>query len=42
MQKCLARCLEMKENIGLNLRISEAAASELGATIGKFYVNCEW
>jgi LysM repeat protein len=40
--KVLGQMPEMKENIGLNLRISEAAASELGATIGKFYVNCEW
>lgn len=40
--KVLGQMPEMKENIGLNIRISDAAASELGATIGKFYVNCEW
>lgn len=40
--KVLGQMPEMKENIGLNLRISDAAASELGATIGKFYVNVEY
>ena len=40
--KVLGQLPEMKENVGLNLRISDAAASELGATNGKFYVNAEW
>lgn len=40
--KVLGQMPEMKENIGLNLRLSDAAATELGATIGKFYVNVEW
>ncbi|NML23153.1 LysM peptidoglycan-binding domain-containing protein [Pseudoflavitalea sp. G-6-1-2] len=40
--KVLGQLPEMKENVGLNLRLSDAAASELGATNGKFYVNAEW
>ncbi|MBO9632396.1 MAG: LysM peptidoglycan-binding domain-containing protein [Chitinophagaceae bacterium] len=40
--KVLGQMPEMKENAGLNLRISDAAASELGVTNGKFYVSCEW
>lgn len=40
--KVLGQMPDMKENAGLNLRLSDAAAAELGATIGKFYVNCEW
>lgn len=37
--KVLGQLPEMKESQGLSLRISDAAASELGAEIGKFYVQ---
>lgn len=40
--KVLGQLPEMKENIGLSVRISDAAASELGATSGKFYVDVKY
>lgn len=40
--KVLGQLPEMRESVGLALRISDAAASELGAEIGKFYVDVKY
>lgn len=40
--KVLGPMPEMKESVGLTLRISDAAASELGVTSGKFYVDVKY
>ena len=40
--KVLGQLPDMKESVGLTLRISDAAASELGAEIGKFYVDVRY
>jgi LysM repeat protein len=40
--KVLGQLPEMKESQGLLLRISDAAAAELGAEIGKFYVDVKY
>lgn len=40
--KVLGQLPEMKESIGLMLRLSDAAASELGAENGKFYVDVKY
>jgi LysM repeat protein len=40
--KVLGQMPEMRESVGLTLRISDAAASELGAEIGKFYVDVKY
>jgi hypothetical protein len=37
--KVLGQLPEMKESAGLAIRISDAAAAELGAELGKFYVD---
>jgi LysM repeat protein len=40
--KVLGQLPEMKESIGLTVRLSDAAASELGAENGKFYVDVKY
>ena len=40
--KVLGQLPEMKESIGLAVRLSDAAASELGAENGKFYVDVKY
>ena len=40
--KVLGQLPEMKESIGLVLRLSDAAASELGVDRAKFYVEIKW
>lgn len=40
--KVLGQLPEMKESNGLSLRISDAAASELGVAINKFYVDVKY
>lgn len=40
--KVLGPLPEMKESVGLALRISDAAASELGVSSGKFYVDVNY
>lgn len=40
--KVLGQMPEMKESLGLTLRLSDAAASELGAENGKFYVDVKY
>jgi len=40
--KVLGQLPEMKESIGLKLRLSDAAAAELGAEMGKFYVDVRY
>lgn len=40
--KVLGQLPEMKESIGLMVRLSDAAASELGAENGKFYVDVKY
>lgn len=40
--KVLGQLPEMKENVGLTVRISDAAASELGTSAGKFYVDVKY
>lgn len=40
--KVLGQLPEMKESIGLLIRLSDAAASELGAENGKFYVEVKY
>jgi LysM repeat protein len=37
--KVLGQMPEMRESVGLTLRLSDAAAAELGAEMGKFYVD---
>lgn len=40
--KVLGQLPEMKESLGLTLRLSDAAASELGTENGKFYVDVKY
>jgi LysM repeat protein len=40
--KVLGQLPEMKESMGLKLRLSDAAAAELGADFGKFYVDVKY
>lgn len=40
--KVLGALPEMKESVGLIIRLSDAAAAELGATLGKFYVDISY
>lgn len=40
--KVLGQLPEMRESTGLKLRMSDAAAAELGADIGKFYVDVKY
>jgi LysM repeat protein len=40
--KVLGPLPEMRESAGLKLRLSDAAAAELGADIGKFYVDVKY
>lgn len=40
--KVLGQLPDMKESVGLIVRISDAAASELGASNGKFYVDVKY
>lgn len=40
--KVLGQLPEMKESLGLTIRISDAAASELGVEINKFYVDVKY
>ncbi len=40
--KVLGQLPDMKESIGLTIRINDAAASELGAENGKFYVDVKY
>ena len=40
--KVLGQLPEMKESLGLTIRLSDAAASELGAENGKFYVDVKY
>lgn len=40
--KVLGQMPEMKESLGLTVRLSDAAASELGAENGKFYVDVKY
>lgn len=40
--KVLGQLPEMKESTGLAVRLSDAAASELGVTMGKFYVDVKY
>lgn len=40
--KVLGQLPEMKESMGLKLRVSDAAAAELGADMGKFYVDVKY
>lgn len=40
--KVLGELPEMKESAGLAIRISDAAAAELGAELGKFYVDVKY
>ena len=40
--KVLGQLPEMKESNGLSLRLSDAAASELGVAINKFYVDVKY
>ena len=37
--KVLGQLPDMKESVGLTIRLSDAAAAELGADMGKFYVD---
>jgi hypothetical protein len=37
--KVLGQMPEMRESVGLTVRLSDAAAAELGAEMGKFYVD---
>ncbi len=37
--KVLGQLPDMRESVGLTVRLSDAAAAELGAEMGKFYVN---
>jgi LysM repeat protein len=40
--KVLGQLPEMRESTGLRLRLSDAAAAELGADMGKFYVDVKY
>jgi LysM repeat protein len=40
--KVLGQLPEMKESVGLAIRLSDAAASELGVSISKFYVDVKY
>ncbi|WP_315821639.1 hypothetical protein [Paraflavitalea speifideaquila] len=40
--KVLGQLPEMKESLGLTVRLNDAAASELGAENGKFYVDVKY
>jgi hypothetical protein len=40
--KVLGALPEMKESVGLIIRLSDAAATELGATLSKFYVDISY
>ncbi len=40
--KVLGQLPDMKESVGLTIRLSDAAASELGAENGKFYVDVKY
>jgi LysM repeat protein len=40
--KVLGQMPEMRESTGLKLRLSDAAAAELGADLGKFYVDVKY
>lgn len=40
--KVLGALPEMKESVGLIIRLSDAAAAELGATLSKFYVDISY
>lgn len=40
--KVLGQLPEMRESMGLKLRLSDAAAAELGADMGKFYVDVKY
>jgi hypothetical protein len=37
--KVLGQLPDMRESVGLTVRLSDAAAAELGAEMGKFYVD---
>lgn len=40
--KVLGQLPDMKESVGLTMRISDAASAELGAELGKFYVEAQY
>jgi hypothetical protein len=40
--KVLGQLPDMRESTGLTLRLSDAAAAELGAEMGKFYVDVSY
>jgi LysM repeat protein len=40
--KVLGELPEMRESVGLTIRLSDAAAAELGAELGKFYVDVKY
>lgn len=40
--KVLGQLPDMKESVGLTIRLSDAAAAELGAELGKFYVDISY
>jgi LysM repeat protein len=40
--KVLGQLPEMRESMGLTMRLSDAAAAELGAELGKFYVDVKY
>jgi hypothetical protein len=40
--KVLGQLPEMKESVGLSVRLSDAAASELGVSLSKFYVDVKY
>ena len=40
--KVLGQLPDMRESMGLTMRLSDAAAAELGAEIGKFYVDVKY
>ena len=40
--KVLGQLPDMRESSGLTLRLSDAAAAELGAEMGKFYVDISY
>jgi LysM repeat protein len=40
--KVLGQLPDMKESVGLTIRLSDAAAAELGAEMGKFYVDISY
>lgn len=40
--KVLGQLPDMKESVGLTIRISDAAASELGVSLSKFYVDVKY